>query len=147
MEEIIKKLSNELKVIEYEYTDDTLIIDIESCKKSSICPCCGKESSKIHSRYMRRIKDLPLQEYKVILNINANVFFCKNKNCGTKTFSEQFDFIESHSRMTTRLKNKIVENSKGMSARASKEVINNGLVNISDDTILRLLKKNNKLNK
>ena len=28
-----------------------------------------------------------------------------------------------------------------MSARASKEVINNGLVKVSDDTILRLLKK------
>ena len=96
---------------------------------------------------MRRIKDLPIQEYKVILNINSKVFFCKNKNCDTKKFSEQFDFIESHSRMTTRLKNKIIENSKGMSARASKEVINNGLVTISDDTILRLLKKNNKFNR
>ena len=147
MEEIVKKLNNELKVIGYEYVDDTLIIDIKSCKKSDFCPCCGKESSKIHSRYMRSIKDLPIQEYKVILNINANVFFCKNNNCNTKTFAEHFDFIECNSRMTTRLRNKIIENSKGMSARASKVVINNGLVNISDDTILRLLKKNNKFNR
>ena len=55
--------------------------------------------------------------------------------------------IESHSRMTTRLKEKIVDNSKGMSARTSKALINNGLVNISDDTILRLLKKNDKFNR
>ena len=33
--------------------------------------------------------------------------------------------------------------SKTMSARASKEIVNNDLANISDDTILRLLKKNN----
>ena len=35
----------------------------------------------------------------------------------------------------------MVQNSKGMSARASKSVIKNGLANISDDMILRLLKK------
>ena len=43
--------------------------------------------------------------------------------------------------MTTRLKDRIVDDSKGMSARASKITINKGLVNISDDAILRLLKK------
>ena len=46
--------------------------------------------------------------------------------------------------MAKRLKNRIVNDSKGMSARASKKIINEGLVQTSDDTILRLLKKNNK---
>ncbi len=49
--------------------------------------------------------------------------------------------------MTTRSKDKIVQNSKGMSARASKPFINHRLANISDDTILKLLKKNNSSNK
>ena len=43
--------------------------------------------------------------------------------------------------MTIRLKNKIVDDSKGMSARASKETINKSVAKISDDTILRLIKK------
>ena len=43
--------------------------------------------------------------------------------------------------MTTRLKEGIINTSKGMSARASKEVVNKGLAKTSDDTILRLLKK------
>lgn len=147
MEEIIKKLDKKLKVLSYEYIDDTVIINIERTSKSSACPCCGRKSINIHSKYSRTIKDLPIQEYKVILNITAKVFFCKNKKCKVNTFAEKFDFIENHSRMTTRLKDKIVQNSKGMSARASKSVINNGLANISDDTILRLLKKNNSNNK
>lgn len=46
-----------------------------------------------------------------------------------------------------RLKNKIVDDAKGMSARASKETINKSVAKISDDTILRLLKKNNIENK
>ena len=49
--------------------------------------------------------------------------------------------------MTTRLKNRIIDASKGMSARASKSVVNNAIANISDDTILRLIKKNCKDNK
>lgn len=141
MEEIIKKLDTKLRVLDYEYLNDTLIIDVEKTNKSAICPCCGKRSNNIHSKYIRQIKDLPIQEYKVILNITAKVFFCKNNKCSINTFAEQFDFIESHSRMTTRLKDRIIEDSKGMSARASKQIINNGVANISDDTILRLLKK------
>ena len=73
--------------------------------------------------------------------MTTKIFFCKNKECKVKKFSEQFDFIETHSRMTKRLENQIIKTSNPMSARASKEVINNELVNISDDTILRLLKK------
>ena len=147
MEELMKKLDKKLKVTSYEYIDDILSINIERTNKSDICPCCGKKSTNIHSKYIRTIKDLPIQEYKVILNITAKVFFCKNKNCSVNTFAEQFDFIESHSRMTTRLKNKIVDDSKGMSARASKETINKSVAKISDDTILRLIKKSNKQSK
>lgn len=143
MEEIVKKLDKKLKVLSYEYLKDTLLINVERTNKSATCPCCGKKSSKVHSRYIRQIKDLPIQEYKVVLNITAKIFFCKNKKCSTNTFAEQFEFIESHSRMTTRLKEKIIQNAKGMSARASKLIINNGLADTSDDTILRLLKKNN----
>lgn len=147
MKEIIKRLDSKLKVIKYEYIDDTLLITAERINKSAICPCCGKKSTSIHSRYTRTIKDLPIQENKVVLNIVTKVFFCKNEKCNTNTFAEQFDFIENHSRMSTRLKNKIVETSKGMSARHSRTIINKDIANISDDTILRLLKKNNRRSK
>lgn len=142
MREIIKRLDKKLKVTGIENIDEkVLLIHVESTKKTGVCPCCSKRSNSIHSKYHRKIKDLPIQEEKVILDIEAKVFFCKNKKCTINTFAEQFDFIESHSRMTTRLKDRIVENSKGMSARASKTIINEGLAEISDDTILRLVKK------
>ena len=84
---------------------------------------------------------------KIICLCVVSVFFFKNPKCAINTFAEQFNFIEGHSRMTTRLKNRIIDASKGMSARASKSVVNNGITNISDDTILRLIKKNCKDNK
>lgn len=145
MEEIIKKLDKKLKVIKYENIDEnTIEIYVERTNKSACCPCCGKKSVNVHSRYTRTIKDLPIQEDKVILKISTKVFFCKNKKCNINTFSEKFEFIENYSRMTIRLKDRIINDTKGMSAKASKEIINKGLVNTSDDTILRLLKKKHK---
>ena len=143
MKKIIKKLDKNLKVIDYKYEGNTLIINVERTNKVATCPHCEKKSSSIHSKYVRKIKDLPIQEYKVILNITTKIFFCKNKKCSTNTFSEQFNFIENHSRMTKRLNERIIEISKGMSARASMPIVNNSLADISDDTILRIIKKNN----
>ena len=141
MKKLMKKLDKRLRIINYEYVNDTLFIYLERRIKSGTCPSCNKKSTSIHSMYTRTVKDLPIQGYKVILNIITKVFFCKNKNCSVNTFSEQFDFIESHARMTTRLKDKILDSSKGMSARASKALLNKSIVKISDDTILRLIKK------
>ena len=147
MEEIVRKLDKKLKILNYEYIDENLVITVTRTNKSDRCPCCGKKSNNIHSRYFRTIKDLPIQENKVILKIKTKVFFCKNPQCDVNTFAEQFDFIEGHSRMTTRLKNRIIDTSKGMSARASKSIVNNGIATISDDTILRIIKKNNNNNR
>ena len=144
MKELMKKLDKKLKIISYEYVDDIATIYVKRTNKSAICPCCGKKSTKVNAKYFRTIKDLPIQDNKVILKLETKRFFCKNNECKINTFAETFDFIESHARMTTRLKDRIVQDSKGMSARAAKTTVNNGLAKISDDTILRLLKKNNK---
>lgn len=141
MEELMKKLDTKIEVISYEEIDGITNIHIKRTNKSAICSCCGKKSSKINAKYFRTIKNLPIQDNKVILNLETKTFFCKNKECQIKTFSEKFDFIESHSRITTRLKDMIVEDAKGMNAHYAKTTVNKGLVNISDDTILRLLKK------
>lgn len=81
-----------------------------------------EKCSNIHSRYIRAIKDLPIQKYKVILNIETKIFFCKSNRCTLNTFAEKFDFIESRARMTTRLKDRIVNDSKGMSAELQKQL-------------------------
>ena len=143
MEELMKNLDKKLKILNYEYIEGDLYIYLKRTNKSSICPCCGKKMTKVNDRYYRTVKDLPIQDKKVILKIETKRFFCKNKNCDVNTFSESFDFIEGHARMTTRLKDRIINSSKGMSARASKSVVNSDIANISDDTILRLIKKNN----
>lgn len=53
MKKIIKKLDKKLKVIDYKYERNTLIINIERNNKSDICPNCRKRSSSVHSMYVK----------------------------------------------------------------------------------------------
>ena len=46
----------------------------------------GKTSSSINTRYYGTVKDLTIQETKVILKLEAKTFFCNNKNCKINTF-------------------------------------------------------------
>ena len=143
----MKKLYNKLEIIDYEYIENEIHILIRRTNRSANCPCCGNKMKKIKDKYYRTVKDLPIQDKKVFLKIETKRFVCNNKNCDINTFSESFSFIDHHSRITTRLKDRIINSAKGMSARASKQVINSDIVCISDDTILRLIKKNNIKNK
>lgn len=145
LKKLIKDLDKNLKIINYEQENNKITINLKSTKKTAECPLCGKKSHNVHSTHIRTIKDLPIQDNRVFLKLETRLFYCKNKDCKKTTFSENFDFVVNSRRMTKRLENKIVENAKGMSARASKQVLNTDTVDISDDTILRLLKKNDKL--
>ena len=66
----------------------------------------------------------------------------KNPQCKHKTFIEELHFIDGRcARRTKRLDERIMDIALKMSARSAKKVVNSGLTVISDDTILRILKK------
>ena len=91
--------------------------------------------------YPRTISDLPIQEKMVKIIIHKRLFFCRNTDCSRQLFSETLSFVDKYGRRTNRLTKKIKEIAMNMSARSAKKVINEGISNISDDTILRILKK------
>jgi hypothetical protein len=73
--------------------------------------------------------------------IHKRLFFCRNPDCNRPLFSETLSFVDKYGRRTNRLTKKIKEIAMNMSARSAKKVVNEGISNISDDTILRILKK------
>ncbi|MGW4795817.1 transposase family protein [Nonomuraea sp. NPDC004297] len=58
----------------------------------SLCPGCGCESVRVHSRYERCLADLPVAGQEVLLQVRVRRFFCDNPGCGRKTFAEQGAF-------------------------------------------------------
>lgn len=141
MDEMIKLLDSNLKIIEYHFENDILLMDIQSSEETVICPYCNQASNKVNSKYVREIFDLPVQSYKLKIKLHVRTFFCKNPECNHKTFAERFNFLNSYARVTKRLEEKINDVAINMSARSAKKIINNGIANISDDTILRIIKK------
>lgn len=70
----------------------------------ALCPVCGGSSEKIHSRYQRRVADLPWAEKQVHLQLAVRRFFCREANCKRKVFSERLHpAIKACARRTSRL--------------------------------------------
>ncbi len=66
-----------------------LIVAATSTQRSALCPVCCSLASHIHSRYQRRITDLPSAGHVVTLLIHARRFFCRNPRCPRRTFRER----------------------------------------------------------
>ena len=73
-------------------------ISIEQPRKTCLCPCCGKETNKIHDYRYQRIRELPAFEKKVVLVLRKRRYVC---SCG-KRFAEPNAFLAKYQRMTTR---------------------------------------------
>ena len=56
-----------------------------------LCPGCGTQSGRVHSRYRRCLADLPMAGRPVRLLLLARRFRCGSVCCGRRIFTERFD--------------------------------------------------------
>ncbi len=84
-EELIKDLDKKLTVKDVSRDEKDIYITCEMNTTQSKCPYCDEESDKIHSKYIRTINDLPIQNKGVKLILIARKFFCQipaQQDCG-----------------------------------------------------------------
>jgi transposase len=83
----------------------TTLITVRHTSKASPCPACGTSSERIHSRYLRRITDLPMAGRPVRLVVVARRFHCGAVLCSRRIFTERFDggVLAPWARRTARL--------------------------------------------
>lgn len=94
-----------LCIIAIEKEEATLLIHVRSTRKTACCPLCAAESDAVHSRYQRRLSDLPCTGQPVCLRLIVRKFFCKNPLCARKIFTERLPaFVEPWAQTTLRLK-------------------------------------------
>jgi transposase len=98
-------LPQELRLIAIERQETGLLIQVHSTQRTCRCPLCGAESDAVHSRYHRRISDLPCAGQPIRLRLSVRKFFCHNPHCARKIFTERLPtFVEPWAQMTVRLK-------------------------------------------
>ncbi|MCX5231406.1 ISL3 family transposase [Streptomyces sp. NBC_00233] len=68
------------------------------------CPECGRFADRVHDRYQRRLKDLPIAEESFVIRLTVRRFICGSLDCPRRTFAEPFSQLTvPHARFTTRL--------------------------------------------
>ena len=90
--------------IEQVCVDETVTVMLRSEVLTAVCPRCGQESQRIHSRSQRKPRDLPASGRPVRLIMEGRRFFCDNAGCLRQTFAEPLPFLlRPHAQSTLRL--------------------------------------------
>jgi transposase len=141
MEEMVKLLSEDLQYIGHEVSDAGIELYVESTNEQAQCPYCGANSTKVHSTYLRKLQDLPMQGKKVVIYLTNRKYFCVNEQCGQRTFAERFTFFEASATKTKRLLEEIKRIATTQSALSASKYLRQSVAQVGKSTICNLLKK------
>lgn len=76
--------------VEQVERSDGLLLLAGRCEiAEALCPKCGLASSRVHSRYLRTVRDLPVGGGRLVLQLQVRRFRCANERCPAVTFVEQ----------------------------------------------------------
>jgi transposase len=128
----------------YEDTPQELRIYARSKKQSARCPECGVESTRLHSRCLRKgIRDLPILDQGIRLTVELRKFLCSNKECETRIFVESMsEFVGIRGVWTRRCEAMIVSIAMNTNCESAAKICTLMKIPISGDTVIRMLLRN-----
>lgn len=120
----------------------TDLITILAAPKSAfaVCPACGNASTHLHSRYTRRLADLPWQGRSVALMIQVRRLRCLAPACPRRIFAERVPAMEVRARRTGRLAEIQRAIAHGMGGEPGSRLAARLAMPVSGDTLLRLIR-------
>ncbi|PNG24182.1 ISL3 family transposase [Methylocella silvestris] len=119
------------------------VITVRHMSKSSRCPDCEAITERIHSRYLRRLADLPLAGRQVQLVVVARRFRCDATLCRRAIFTERFsaDVLAPRARRTARLDCLVHHLGLALGGRPAASFARRLMLPVSNDTLLRVVRK------
>jgi transposase len=115
-------------------------ISLSSGTSRSVCPLCGRGSSRVHSRYSRTVSDLPWHGISVTLKVHARRFFCDEPSCERRIFCERLPEVAARARKTMRLEEALLAIALELGGRAGARLaLELGIV-AARDALLRRIK-------
>ena len=113
-----------------------------SGNSSAECPTCATRSRSRHSRYLRKLQDLPVQGSPVTLHLPVGRWRCGNDRCPRKIFTERVpELALPWARRSNRLSDVVRLIGHGMGGRPGERLLSRLGMPVSDDTILRAVKR------
>src|SRR5207247_2978447 len=90
-------------------TTAQVTLHVRSMQTSVPCPLCTTSTQRIHSHYERTLADLPWAAYRVRLQLRVRKWFCRNRRCRRRIFTERLPTVAAPwARFTLRLAQRLV---------------------------------------
>src|SRR6266853_1445804 len=86
-----------MEACEVDETAAQIILRVQSTQISAPCPLCATPARRIHSDYGRTLADLPWAQYRVYLQLRVRTWFCRNRSCPRRIFTERLPTIAAPS--------------------------------------------------
>ncbi len=85
------------------YTDQQITLSLIATTPTSSCRSCQNPSSRVRSRYIRTLADLPWGDQRVCYRLTVRRFRCANPACAQQIFAERLAHVtQPFARRTTR---------------------------------------------
>jgi transposase len=108
---------------------------------SASCPFCGDSSTRIHSRYVRTLADLPWHGVAVSVQLTVRRFFCEAAACSRGIFAERLPrVVAPYARRTARLSEALELIGFALGGEAGARVLRRLAMRGSPDTLLRAVR-------
>jgi transposase len=122
---------------------DHLLVVVHPTALDAACTACGEMSSQIHSRYERRLLDLPSHGRAVRLQVQVRRFRCGNTGCARKIFGEVLnaDIAPKAARRTSRLEAIVHHIGIALGGRPAASLARRLMLPVSRDTLLRVVRR------
>ena len=121
---------------------ESLTVYLATSELTAACPLCGDESPRVHSRYTRRLEDLPCLGRCVRLQVAVRRFACPQPDCPRRIFTERLPgFAAPWARTTDRLRQTQTDIGSSLGGEAGARLAARMAINASPDTLLRRVKQ------
>jgi transposase len=122
---------------------DHLLVIVHPAALDAACTAFGERSSQIHSRYERRLLDLPSQGRPVRLQVQVHRFRCGNAGCARKIFGEVLnaDIAPRAARRTCRPEAVVHHIGIALGGRPAASLARRLMLPVSRDTLLRVVRR------
>jgi transposase len=131
-----------VRLTEVTVEPEDVRLQLTTTAPAACCPRCAVPSSSVHSRYQRRLTDLPWGTRPVHLQLVVRKFICRNLHCPRRIFTERVpELVAPYARKTQRLIAALQALGVALGGQAGVRLAHRLRLPASRDTLLRLVRR------
>jgi len=125
------------------FVGETMVVTARAEAGEAFCPVCGEASRRVHSHYVRHVRDLPFSGQGVRLRLATRRFSCERRDCPRRIFAERFEetVLPARARRTSRLEHIVHHLGLALGGRPAASFAKRLMVPVSNDTLLRVVRR------